>query len=220
MCPLSYCLSLPLRGAVGSVSTFAAVAAEVVSCFQKDGAVNARTAELCHAVLCTAVGNGKGPRLPKLRDAYASLFDAAGAVLGQFPPPLAADISMWTIAAAAHARLCRPERALNEQAVARAATSLCDALRRLAAERGSRAVAANDDGADARSAAGGRLREPILRQCFEMIEALNRLAKQPWAQPHALEALRLARELNPLWTAKERAAIASWLSTARARGLL
>ena len=63
-----------------------------------------------HAVLRRAFGNGKGPKLPKLRPSYAALFDAAMVHIERFPPSLAADISLWAAAAVTHPRLCHADR--------------------------------------------------------------------------------------------------------------
>ena len=97
-----------------------------------------------------------------------------------------------------------------------ASAQLCDVLRRLAHG----ANGSKGSGSSGSSMAGGGVRESCLRLLFEALEVSNSLAKQPWAQPRALEALGLAKEAGrSCWTAKERAEIDKWLSTARARGM-
>ena len=223
-----------------------AVSAEITRLLlQHDAAaVDAATALSFHAVLRSAIGNGKGPKLPKLRASFAALFDAALVQLDErFPPTLAADLSLWAMAAATHPRLTKPEHALNASSFEPPAAQLCDALRRLVDEREKRKLgglqAAAGGGGQAggglagggqsggsqvggnqpsEGLAGGSLREPCLRLAFELLEAVNGLAKQPWARERSLQALALAKELGThCWLTRERLAIDKMLSTARAR---
>ena len=216
--------NLPLDAALahwqsklGSVATFPRVAAALASLLRA-ARVDAANARLFHATLRLAIGNGRGPKVPKLRAAFAELFDAALGQIDAFtPPPLAADVSLWAFAAATHARLVRPERALHAASFAPLMAQLCDCLRRLHDEA--------PPSTDRPTRAGGALRDAICRQLFEGLERANALVKQPWARPPLLEALALAQKLGQqprggnVWQGKERAEIEKMASTARARGL-
>ncbi|KAL1500498.1 hypothetical protein AB1Y20_013155 [Prymnesium parvum] len=162
-------------------------------------------AALLHDVLRAAVGNGKGPRLARLRQPYADLFDAVSEHLSAFPPPLAADLAMWTFTAATHARLLRPERQLTPEAAAAALAQLIDVLHRLAAERRGGAI-------------GGSLRGAVVAQLYEALEHLaHARGKHEWAKADVRRALDVATRAG-CWSKEQRGAIERWASTSRALG--
>eukprot|EP00965_Chrysotila_dentata_P157769 5211395-Pleurochrysis_carterae.AAC.1 len=66
----------------------------------------------------------QGPRVSKLRAAYASLFDAANSRLQVFPPDLRVEVAMWTFCAASHARLTKPQQQLTAETVVNPAEQL------------------------------------------------------------------------------------------------
>ena len=191
---------------MGSVPKFAKVAATLEGLLQQR--LSAQTAEIFHGALRSAVGNGKGPRVAKLRDPYCGLFDAATAQLESFPPPLAADVAGWTLCAATHGRLIRPERPLTAAEAAAPTRQLIDVLRRMV-----------DEKAAGQAAMCGSLRNLVLSQSYELLELLSGLWKrEEWVRADVQEALGLAHQLgSSAWSKEQREAIARWLSTIRAR---
>ena len=56
---------------------------------------------------------------------------------------------------------------------------------------------------------------------FECLEAINGVAKQPWARAEVVNALALAKAVGgTVWLVRERTAIDRMLSTLRARGMV
>ena len=55
-----------------------------------------------------AIGNGRGPKLTKLRPAYASLFGAALARLEDFDDAQADDVAVWAFGAVSALQLTKP----------------------------------------------------------------------------------------------------------------
>mmetsp|Transcript_65950 Transcript_65950/g.197034 ORF Transcript_65950/g.197034 Transcript_65950/m.197034 type:complete len:204 (+) Transcript_65950:1-612(+) len=201
---------------MGSVPKFGRVAAALQALLT--ARLCAENAPLFHDALRTAVGNGKGPKLGKLRPPFCSLFDAAAARLDAFPPPLAADVALWTLVATTHGRLTKPERALNAADAAAPLAQLTDALRRLAHGGGGDADGGSGGGGGA-AKVGGSLRPLALTQLYEVLEVLNALWKrEAWVRPRLQEALALAQQLgDECWSKEQLGAITRWLSTVRAR---
>ena len=98
---------------------------------------------------------------------------------------------------------------------------LGDALCVLRAEKLGQGAPASGTRVGGTLVGGALARDVCLRRVFEALEAANARIKQPWARPHTVRALLLAKELGAhVWTPKERVVIDSWVSTARARGML